>query len=246
MQFFFISGPTSLPSNGLYGFKPGESLYANYHAYLCDARRRIRRCAQACRGWTWPYDGVHPPRESSEPPAETPTVSTPENPLNSVKISTAQTVLTESAQIISDPLNVSEFVQTVPSASDSNLVKTKSYQDPKSDFNSAKTNNDSTKTRSDSNLGDDLGISKKTNNHPTYLDIFNATPNIGPFLDAVLRKLEALLSNSLYINLHLTGLISRLAVFPHPLLHSFLLNHSLVFQPSIRSLFQVCCSLNLF
>ena len=65
----------------------------------------------------------------------------------------------------------------------------------------------------------------------------------GPFLDVILKKLEALMSNSLYVNLHLTGLISRLAVYPQPLLHSFMLNHSLVFQPSIRSLFQVSCLL---
>ena len=61
----------------------------------------------------------------------------------------------------------------------------------------------------------------------------------GPFLDILLRKLEDMLSNGLYVNLHLTGLISRLALHPQPLLRSFLLNHSLVFQPSIRSLFQV-------
>lgn len=77
----------------------------------------------------------------------------------------------------------------------------------------------------------------------TYLDIYNATPNIGSFLEILLKKLEGMMFNDLYINLHLTGLISRLAVYPQPLLHSFLLNHSLVFQPSIRSLFQVLESL---
>ena len=69
--------------------------------------------------------------------------------------------------------------------------------------------------------------------------VVNGQPSVGIFLDVVLRKLECMMANNVYVNLHLTGLISRLAIYPQPLLQSFLLNHSLVFQPSIRSLFQV-------
>lgn len=43
---------------------------------------------------------------------------------------------------------------------------------------------------------------------------------------------------SLQENLRITGIISRLAVYPQPLITSLLLNHSLVFQPSVRSFFQ--------
>ncbi|XP_058788639.1 FHIP family protein AGAP011705 isoform X2 [Phymastichus coffea] len=68
-------------------------------------------------------------------------------------------------------------------------------------------------------------------------------PSVGIFLDILLKKLEYMTENSVYVNLHLTGLISRLAIYPQPLLQSFLLNHSLVFQPSIKSLFQVLASL---
>lgn len=57
--------PVSLPStSALYGLKAGESLYGNYHAYLCDARRRIKECAAACVNWTYPYDGENPPRDA--------------------------------------------------------------------------------------------------------------------------------------------------------------------------------------
>ncbi|XP_070168413.1 FHIP family protein AGAP011705 isoform X2 [Polyergus mexicanus] len=87
-------------------------------------------------------------------------------------------------------------------------------------------------------------LSKSNKSNTSYRqDIFNGQPNVGIFLDVVLRKLECMTSNNLYVNLHLTGLISRLAIYPQPLLQSFLLNHSLVFQPSIRSLFQVLASL---
>jgi hypothetical protein len=41
-----------------------ESLYGNYHAYLCDARKRLRQCAIACVNWTYPYDGENPPHDA--------------------------------------------------------------------------------------------------------------------------------------------------------------------------------------
>lgn len=63
----------------------------------------------------------------------------------------------------------------------------------------------------------------------------------GPFLTIVLEKLKNLLSNTIYVNFHLTGLISRLAVYPQPLLRTYLLDHDLVLQPNVSSLFQVIC-----
>ncbi|XP_012279879.1 UPF0518 protein AAEL005291 isoform X2 [Orussus abietinus] len=86
-------------------------------------------------------------------------------------------------------------------------------------------------------------VNKQSRENSYHQDIFNGQPNVGIFLDVILRKLECMMSNNVYVNLHLTGLISRLAIYPQPLLQSFLLNHSLVFQPSIRSLFQVLASL---
>lgn len=66
-----------------------------------------------------------------------------------------------------------------------------------------------------------------------------ASGSAGPFLTIVLERLKNFLSNSFYVNLHLTGLISRLAVYPQPLLRTYLLDHSLVLQPNVPSLFQV-------
>ncbi|KAF6215997.1 hypothetical protein GE061_000334 [Apolygus lucorum] len=75
------------------------------------------------------------------------------------------------------------------------------------------------------------------------LQNFPSSPCIGPFLQALFNKLENMLAQNLFINLHLTGLISRLAIYSQPLLTSFLLDHSLIFQPSVRSLFQILSSL---
>lgn len=48
-----------------------------------------------------------------------------------------------------------------------------------------------------------------------------------------------MLQNSLHVNLLLTGIISRLAHYSQPLLRSLLLNHSLVLETNVKSLFQV-------
>ncbi|GBM90498.1 FTS and Hook-interacting protein [Araneus ventricosus] len=87
--------------------------------------------------------------------------------------------------------------------------------------------------------------STKSSNSPASPGSWESfgTPNIGPFLSIILTRLEMMMQNDVYTNLHLTGIISRLACYPQPLLRSFLLNPSLVFQPTVRSLFQVLGSL---
>ncbi|XP_020787030.2 FHF complex subunit HOOK interacting protein 1A isoform X2 [Boleophthalmus pectinirostris] len=67
----------------------------------------------------------------------------------------------------------------------------------------------------------------------------HSVPFTGPFISVLLSRLENMLSNSLHVNLLLTGIVAQLAAYPQPLLRSFLLNTNLVFQPSVRSLYQV-------
>ncbi|XP_012718336.2 protein FAM160A1 [Fundulus heteroclitus] len=66
-----------------------------------------------------------------------------------------------------------------------------------------------------------------------------AVPFTGPFVSVLLSRLENMLSNTLHVNLLLTGILAQLAAYPQPLLRSFLLNTNLVFQPTVRSLYQV-------
>ena len=63
--------------------------------------------------------------------------------------------------------------------------------------------------------------------------------DIGPFLRTIFSKLENMLQNSLQVNLLLTWIIARLAHYSQPLLRSLLLNHSLVLETNVKSLFQV-------
>lgn len=65
----------------------------------------------------------------------------------------------------------------------------------------------------------------------------------GPFMVVLFAKLENMLQNSLYVNILLTGIVAQLACYPQPLLRSFLLNTNMVFQPSVKSLIQVHCTL---
>nr|XP_039249033.1 FTS and Hook-interacting protein-like [Styela clava] len=67
----------------------------------------------------------------------------------------------------------------------------------------------------------------------------HAMPYTGPFLSTLFGKLDQMPSNSLYENLLLTGIISRLSIYPQPLIRSFLLNTYVVFHPAVRSLYQV-------
>ncbi|XP_021052212.1 protein FAM160A1 isoform X1 [Mus pahari] len=85
-------------------------------------------------------------------------------------------------------------------------------------------------------VGEDTAF---TSRHPVRTP---STPFTGPFISVVLSKLENMLENSLHVNLLLIGIITQLASYPQPLLRSFLLNTNMVFQPSVRSLYQVLAS----
>ncbi|CAF1069854.1 unnamed protein product [Adineta ricciae] len=67
--------------------------------------------------------------------------------------------------------------------------------------------------------------------------------DVGPFLRTIFSKLENMLQNSLHVNLLLTGIIARLAHYSQPLLRSLLLNHSLVLETNVKSLFQILSNL---
>ncbi|XP_041460814.1 FTS and Hook-interacting protein-like isoform X2 [Lytechinus variegatus] len=94
------------------------------------------------------------------------------------------------------------------------------------------------------NLPRPAGLQLASVGNPGALPVGKITgaPTIGPFMVTIFAKLDSMMENSLYVNLLLTGIISRLACYPQPLLRSFLLNTNMVFQPSVRSLTQVLTS----
>lgn len=87
---------------------------------------------------------------------------------------------------------------------------------------------------------DDTHIPLKRSKSATdYEQKQSATVDLGPFLATLFQKVERMPQNSFYVNLILTGVVSRLALYPQPLLRSFLLNYNMVLKPGVRSLFQV-------
>ncbi|KAF7409801.1 hypothetical protein HZH68_004182 [Vespula germanica] len=310
----------SLPLSINYGTRVSDSLYGNYHAYLCDARQKITACRIACCNWSSRYDGDIS-KNSNTGSAVT---LTDENTLldQSTKKIEKNVVLsseTHSTIVIDTKENIStdNILANIHSLLENKELTKKTFntdfpvtsdvvlsleEQAKLDADIAELLNENIgssesivetlltgdKKGSDSGIDDSntamnsllslgessgyesfafKGSSESTpENEPNENQIneheeTDAECNHGPnvlfhdiaesnsliseelMINVILRKLECMTSNNLYINLHLTGLISRLAIYPQPLLQSFLLNHSLVFQPSIRSLFQVLASL---
>ena len=69
-------------------------------------------------------------------------------------------------------------------------------------------------------------------------EMFGVTPSMGPFLDLLLTRLEEATTNGLQLNLQLMTVLTRLSLYPQPLLRSCLLDQAIVLQPSVRSLLQ--------
>lgn len=53
-------------------------------------------------------------------------------------------------------------------------------------------------------------------------------------------RVDQMLNSNIHVNLLATTIISRLASYPTPLLSTLLLDSTIVFQPAVRSLVQVC------
>ncbi|XP_050491390.1 FHIP family protein CPIJ015043-like isoform X4 [Bombus huntii] len=336
----------SLPASINYGVRLSDSLYGNYHAYLCDARQKIRACRIACSTWSYQYNGELP-KDSTTSSATTliddntlldqsqkkietnkalsleiakqPTVfneiietSSIDNMLVNISLLDGKDLntiekelkieslvatgielsLEEQAKLDADIAELlNEDIGISDSVKEMSLIDKKEFDSSNDDSNTTmnsllslgessgyesfafKGSSQSTPDNepSEDRISEHDEIEIESNKEQGILslhsiiesssiapeeltankqskenyrqDVFNGQPNVGIFLDVLLRKLECMTSNNLYVNLHLTGLISRLAIYPQPLLQSFLLNHSLVFQPSIRSLFQVLASL---
>lgn len=341
----------SLPASINYGVRLSDSLYGNYHAYLCDARQKIRACRIACSNWSYQYNGELPKDsttssattliddnmllDQSQKKTETNKALSLETLKQSAPLSTESSEnssidnmliniqslldgkdfnaiekkvkieplaatgielsLEEQAKLDADIAELlNEDIGISNSLKKMSLIDKKEFDSGIDDSNTTMNSllslgessgyesfafkgssqstpdNEPSEDRisehdeieiesnkeqniflhsiieSNSITPEELTVNKQSKENYRQ-DVFNGQPNVGIFLDVLLRKLECMTSNNLYVNLHLTGLISRLAIYPQPLLQSFLLNHSLVFQPSIRSLFQVCiCTIIFF
>lgn len=106
--------------------------------------------------------------------------------------------------------------------------------------NSASVTNGDIPNRTSQSLGpEDEHAPVKRSKSATEYEQKQRKPDLGPFLVTLFQKIERMPQNSFYVNLILTGVVSRLALYPQPLLRSILLNYNMVLKPGVRSLFQV-------
>ncbi|XP_064830367.1 FHF complex subunit HOOK-interacting protein 2B isoform X2 [Oncorhynchus masou masou] len=74
---------------------------------------------------------------------------------------------------------------------------------------------------------------------PTELSISSSDFFEGHFLKVLFDRIGRILEQPYELNLQVTSVLSRLAVFPHPHLHEYLLDPYIILAPGARSLFSV-------
>nr|XP_029721101.1 UPF0518 protein AAEL005291 isoform X2 [Aedes albopictus] len=248
-----------------YGINTGETLLANYQAYLLEARNRIVQCKHACDQW----NNVYRYQKLSK------LVNNNSNSLshNGSAAGASEDVRTYKVQMIKNFL--AEFTTGPDSAVDmtGDGDRSSQCQSPAGMFGTGhhgahlmtttSKQLDSLQSLGDSSGYESLNIinlggtgSEDGRRHEAWKissvkeetivdldlseDLFaQGTVSLGPFLTAIWGKLQTFTSNCLYVNLHLTGLISHLAWFPLPLLHSILLRPDIPTTSDTPSFHQV-------
>ncbi|XP_037937042.1 UPF0518 protein CG3558 isoform X2 [Teleopsis dalmanni] len=258
-----LPSPTSTMSKTIganwnyYGVHTGDSLYSNIHAYLFDAHQRIAQCKNACSNWTnkykyqkWQTKAIRNNLQSLEIVKQFLSEFTGGTMLTTAIISNEQTNILDgndkkqldSLQSIGESSGYESF-KWRPTDEDGEATEAMAAQNSTATTDEMEQNcnvngNKHVKRegwRVSSNRNDIL---------PTDLDLSEdlfaqGTVSLGPFLNAVWGKLQTFTSNTLYVNLHLTGLISRLAWYPLPLIHSILLRPDIVITSDTPSFHQV-------
>ncbi|XP_042323103.1 FHF complex subunit HOOK interacting protein 1A isoform X2 [Sceloporus undulatus] len=207
----------------------GKTVDISYLQYLWDAQTLILHCMKDCEIWSAPYDGENPdPYTFIQTLAEEDEADHNGNvkllsPENEDFISQCDNIIKE---LDSNTTGLVELKLLIPDAI--------SPVEEEEDFE-----NFSADTPSTESMPSPFGPKETWLSNPARIQNI---PFTGPFISVVLSKLENMLENSLHVNLLLIGIITHLASYPQPLLRSFLLNTNMVFQPSVRSLYQVLAS----
>ncbi|XP_045454423.1 FHIP family protein GH13096-like [Melitaea cinxia] len=237
---------------------PNETLYNNYHAYLCDARFEIVSRSIACSNWSFKYDSIPPKRETNN------------NSTKETKEIDAQTPMREQDSLVSvctsgyDTLKTSDTSEKEPHSLNSLNEVAESSKVMEQQCNETKDSDsltsfgessgyDSFKYRVDDN--EDDGFAEDSfrksfvikNSDTTMYDEVPSVRNwrvsaesiIGPLLLSLLKKAANFLESDVSITCRVSSVLSKLASMPTPLLTVLLLCPGFVLQPNVPSLFQI-------
>uniref|UniRef100_A0A182QZS2 FHF complex subunit HOOK-interacting protein C-terminal domain-containing protein n=1 Tax=Anopheles farauti TaxID=69004 RepID=A0A182QZS2_9DIPT len=202
----------------------GETLLANYQAYLLDARNRIAQSKHACDQWNnvYRYQKLSKANFSSAPGSGLANGSSGTNSLLDSLQSIGDSSGYESLNVFSQTTN--EMPASVGMGQQELLTQSK-QQPQHQRIDAWKVSSVREEPIGDLDLSEDL--------------FAQGTVSLGPFLTAIWGKLQTFTSNCLYVNLHLTGLITHLTLFPLPLLHSILLRPDIPTTSDTPSFHQV-------
>ncbi|XP_032583669.1 UPF0518 protein CG3558 isoform X3 [Drosophila sechellia] len=231
-----------------YGVHTGDSLYANIQAYLFEAHWRIAQCQKDCLKWANSYRYQKWPRHG-------------QGRVHGHALELARQFFSEFG---GGPIACNETgekqLDSLQSIGESSGYESFKWRPADEESEATDTTLATTASEADmdhniSSLSSVLGASGKreawrtSNNNRNELiltdldfseDLFaQGTVSLGPFLNAIWGKLQTFTSNSLYVNLHLTGLITRLAWYPLPLIHSLLLRSDIAITSDTPSFHQV-------
>ncbi|XP_052891690.1 FHIP family protein AGAP011705 [Anopheles moucheti] len=265
----------------------GETLLANYQAYLLDARNRIVQCKHACDQWNnvYRYQKLSKANFSLPQPAgvgpatngngggssQSDSIVNPED-VRALKVQMIKDFLREFS--IDSGIGECDSQQHAPVTGTSSTASSAiMFGGPMAPSGGKQL--DSLQSIGDSSGYESLNVFSQATNElapvaaPPDLaqlkqqqridawkvssvreealgdldlseDLFaQGTVSLGPFLTAIWGKLQTFTSNCLYVNLHLTGLISHLTFFPLPLLHSILLRPDIPTTSDTPSFHQV-------
>ncbi|KAH8378108.1 hypothetical protein KR093_009360, partial [Drosophila rubida] len=240
-----------------YGHYAGDSLYANIQAYLFEAHARIAQCQRDCVKWAnnyryqkWPRQGQQRATAHALELAKQffNEFGSTAAPLAVPAVSELGEKQLDSLQSIGESSGYESFKwRPADDADDGNDVanNTTATSDTDLEHSSSSSNNHNNSSLSNGRR-DSWRVSHSTRNELLLTDLdfsedlfAQGTVSLGPFLNAIWGKLQTFTSNSLYVNLHLTGLITRLAWYPLPLVHSLLLRSDIAVTSDTPSFHQV-------
>ncbi|KAI8042410.1 FHIP family protein GE18198 isoform X3 [Drosophila gunungcola] len=232
-----------------YGVHTGDSLYANIQAYLFEAHWRIAQCQRDCLKWANSYRYQKWPRHG-------------QGRVHAHALELARQFFSEfgGGAIMATNETGEKQLDSLQSIGESSGYESFKWRPADEESEATDTTLATTASEADlehnsSSISSVLGGSGKReawrisqNNRNELLltdldfseDLFaQGTVSLGPFLNAIWAKLQTFTSNSLYVNLHLTGLITRLAWYPLPLIHSLLLRSDIAITSDTPSFHQV-------
>ncbi|XP_073959855.1 FHIP family protein AGAP011705-like isoform X2 [Choristoneura fumiferana] len=223
---------------------PNETLFGNYHAYLCDARFEIVSRSLACSRWSSKYDAVITPKR--EPNNNT--KETRDEPAPAKEQDSLVSICTSGY----DTLKTSDTSEKEPHS----LTSLNEAENVDNENSDAKDRDSLISIGSDSDKNDEFVEDvfrmcfmkveeREYDGEPNLIRSWRASAEslVGPLLSSLLKKAAALLESDVLTNCLVTCVVSKLAAAPSALLPALLLPAERTLQPSVPSLYQILSKL---